>query len=55
MAIKHLSIRIDETLLDKLHVVADYEDRAASAQIIYLIRQCVREFEKENGPIMIER
>lgn len=25
MAIKSLSIRIDEDMLDKLHVVADYE------------------------------
>ena len=27
MAIKSLSIRIDEDMLDKLHVVADYEEK----------------------------
>ena len=30
MAIKSLSIRIDETMLHKLHVVADYEGRSAN-------------------------
>lgn len=31
MAIKSLTIRIDDTLLDKLHVVADYEGRSANS------------------------
>lgn len=30
MAIKSLSIRIDEEMLDKLHCVADYEGRSAT-------------------------
>ena len=29
MATKSFSIRIDETMLDKLHVLADYEGRSA--------------------------
>ena len=33
MAIKSLSIRIDTEMLDKLHVVADYEGRSANSQI----------------------
>lgn len=49
MAIKSLTIRIDDTLLDKLHVVADYEGRSANSQVLILIRNCVREYEKENG------
>ena len=51
MAIKSLSIRIDEEVLNKLHVVADYEGRSANGQILILIRDCIREFEKEHGKI----
>ena len=49
MAIKSLTIRIDDTLLDKLHVVADYEGRSANSQVLNLIRNCVREYETETG------
>lgn len=52
MAIKSLSIRIDEELLDKLHVVADYEGRSANSQILILIRENVKQFETEHGPIL---
>lgn len=55
MAIKSLTIRIDDTLLDKPHVVADYEGRSANSQVLILIRNCVREYEKENGEIETKR
>ena len=48
---KSLSIRIDDDLLDKLHIVADYEGRSANGQIIVLIRRCVEQYEKEHGVI----
>ena len=51
MAIKSVSIRIEEELLHKLHVVADYEGRSASSQVLKLIRQCVEQYEKEHGKI----
>jgi len=51
VAIKSLSIRIDEELLDKLHVVADYEGRSANSQILILIRNSVKKFEAEHGII----
>ena len=51
MAIKRLSIRIDEDMLDKLHVVADYEGRSANGQINVLIRDCIAAYEKEHGKI----
>ena len=51
MAIKSLSIRIDEEMLHKLHVVADYEGRSANSQILVLIRDCIKQFEKENGAV----
>lgn len=48
---KRYSIRFDEELLSKLHVVADYEGRSANSQILILIRNCVEQFEKEHGAI----
>lgn len=51
MAIKSLSIRIDDKLLDQLHFVADYEGRSANSQILVLIRDCVNRFEAEHGAI----
>ena len=47
----HFSIRMDRTLHDKFQFVAAYEDRSMSGQILYLVNQCVREFEREHGPI----
>ena len=54
MAIKNFSIRIDEEMLHKLHVVADYEGRSANGQVLVLIRRCIAAYEKENGPIFKE-
>lgn len=51
MAIKSLSIRIDDAVLNKLHVVADYEGRSANSQILILIRDCIEEYEKNHGKI----
>ena len=51
MAIKSVSIRIDEELLNKLHQVADYEGRSANSQVLILIRDCVEEFEKKHGSL----
>lgn len=55
MAIKSLSIRIDNEVLDKLHVVADYEGRSANSQILYLIRKCIEEYETNHGEIGFKR
>ena len=54
MAIKSLSIRIDEEMLNKLHVVADYDGRSANSQILILIRECVEKYEKEHAEIRIK-
>ncbi len=53
MAIKSLSIRIDEEMLHKLHVVADYEGRSANSEILILIRDAVKKYEDEHGEIEI--
>ena len=51
MGTKSLSIRIDEAMLDKLHVVADYEGRSANSQTLILIRDCIESFEEKHGEI----
>ncbi len=53
MAIKSLSIRIEQEMLDKLHVVADYEGRSANSQILILIRDCIEKYEERHGEIQI--
>lgn len=50
----HLSIRMDNELHDKIQYIAAYEGRSMSGQIMHLIRDCVRSFEKEHGPITEE-
>ena len=51
---KHLGIEIDPALHYKLHYIAKYEGRSGNGQILHLIRQCIREFEAEHGPIPFE-
>ena len=51
MAIKNLSIRIDEEMLNKLHIVADYEGRSANSQILILIRNFIEQYERSNGEL----
>ena len=51
MAIKSLSIRIDEKMLNKLHVVADYEGRSANSEILILIRDAIEKYEEKHGEI----
>ncbi len=50
---KHLGIEIDPVLHFKLRYIAKYEGRSGNGQILYLIRQCIKEFEAANGEIMV--
>lgn len=54
MAIKNLSLRIDQEMLHKLHVVADYEGRSANSQILILIRDSIEKHEQQHGKITIQ-
>ena len=54
MAIKSLSIRIEEEMLEKLHHIADYEGRSANSQILVLVRNRIKDFENEHGAISKE-
>ncbi|NLT41010.1 MAG: Arc family DNA-binding protein [Clostridiales bacterium] len=51
MAIKSVSIRIEEEMLDKLGFVADYEGRSVNSHILVLVRESIAAFEKEHGEI----
>lgn len=48
---KHFGIEVEPELHRKLRYIADYEGRSINGQILYLIRQCVRDFEEKNGSI----
>lgn len=48
---RSLSIRINDDLRKKLHVISTYEGRSANAQILYLIRKSVESYENKFGII----
>ena len=51
MAIKSVSIRIEEEMLEKLGFVADYEGRSVNSHILVLIRESIKNFEREHGEL----
>ncbi len=48
---KHLGLRIDEELHYKIKYIAKGEGRSITGQIIYWLRQCVADYETQNGNI----
>lgn len=52
---KHLGIEITPELHHKLHYIAKYEGRSGNGQILYLIRQCIRDFENKHGEIPFDQ
>ncbi len=51
MAIKSVSIRIEQEMLEKLGYVADYEGRSVNSHILVLIRENIKKYEQEHGKI----
>ena len=51
MGKKSISIRIEEDVLHKLHIVSDYEARSVNSQILVLIRDVILQYEKDHGQI----
>lgn len=51
MAVKSVSIRIEEEMLAKIAHVADFEGRSINSHILVLIRNSIEQFEKEHGRI----
>lgn len=44
-------IRLDEELAEKLKHIAESKERSLNAQINYILRQYVQDYEKINGKI----
>lgn len=51
MAIKSVSIRIEEEMLEKIGFVADYEGRSVNSHILVLVRENIKAYENEHGKI----
>ena len=51
MAVKSVSIRIEEEMLSKIGYVAEYEGRSVNSHILVLIRENIQAFEATNGII----
>ena len=51
MAVKSVSIRIEEEMLDKIAHVADYEGRSVNSHVLVLIRDSISQHEKQHGKI----
>ncbi len=51
MAVKSVSIRIEEEMLQKIGFVADYEGRSVNSHILVLVRNDIKAFENEHGKI----
>ena len=51
MAVKSVSIRFEEEMLEKLSFVSDYEGRSVNSHVLVLVRENIRQFEAEHGVI----
>ena len=51
MAVKSVSIQIEEEMLEKLGYVADYEGRSINSHILVLLRENIKGFEAAHGAI----
>lgn len=50
---KTYSLRIDNTLQDKIRIIAKKEDRPISKQYERIIREFIEKYEAEHGEIII--
>lgn len=48
---KHLGIEISPDLHYKLHYISKYYGRSANGEILFLIRQAIKDFETAEGEI----
>ena len=52
--IKYIGIRVSPETHKKLVYIAEYDDRTVSGLALHLFNKCIRDFEKEHGPIKAE-
>ncbi|EFE10992.1 hypothetical protein CLOM621_08770 [Clostridium sp. M62/1] len=48
---KHLGLRLDKATHEKLKLLSDFEGRSINREVIYLIRQAIREHESKYGEL----
>ena len=48
---KHLGLRIDSETHEKIKKLSEYEGRSINGEVLYLIRQAIKEHEKKNGKL----
>jgi len=51
MAVKSVSIRMEEEMLSKLSFVADYEGRSLNSHVLVLARESIKQHEAIHGKI----
>lgn len=51
MAVKSVSIRIEEEMLEQIAYVADFEGRSVNSHILVLVRESIEKFEHIHGKI----
>lgn len=49
--LKRYTMRISNSLLDRLYYIARYEGRTANKQLEYIIKRHIAAFEKQHGEI----
>lgn len=47
-------IRADQEILDKIAYIAEENERSTTQEIVYLIKQRIKQWESENGTINID-
>ena len=50
---KHLGIRIDKSIHQKISYISQYEGRSINGQVLHIIKDCIRDFENINGEITV--
>ena len=51
MAVKSVSIRFEEEMLEKLTHVADFEGRSVNSHVLVLVRESIAKYEELHGKI----
>ena len=52
--VKHIGLRVSPEMHRKLVYIAEYDARNVNSLAMSLLNQCIRDFEKEHGPISPE-
>lgn len=49
--VKHIGLRVSPEMHRKLVYIAEYDARSVNGLTLSLLNRCIRDFEKEHGPI----